>query len=134
MTKEYEHIGQLLDGLTGHGIYAIDLVVDQLPKYGFEYDAATDELIFGNRRVKLRSGTKAQVERSVARESIGGILDQNLADDDRLVDALALSTAVFRLLMPTLHLPSESYFGRGKGFRENVAAITEYYEKETNES
>lgn len=120
---EYLTVGALLEDLTGHGVYDVAIVEEQLPRFGFVYDRALDMLAFEGRRVRLGSKTRKQMQKDMASDPKGGILDAGLADDTRMVDALALSEAVFRLVAPGRTPPSTLYNGRGTGYRKNVAAI-----------
>jgi hypothetical protein len=119
---EYANIGRLLDDLTGHGIYLIDLVADQFPAFGFTYDPATTTLSYGAGSVRLPVSTKEGVEQRLAKDPRGGIIDPNTTSDELMIDAYELSQAVYRLVVGPVP-PGDAFYGMGKGYRANVAAI-----------
>jgi hypothetical protein len=124
--QEYRTIGAVLDDLSGHGVYDIAIVEEQFTTFGFTYNRATDRLGFAGGSERLGVASKDQVERTMARDPKGGILDQGTPDGARLVDAGALARAVHKLLMPGKTPPGDMYMGRGKSFRANVDSILAY--------
>lgn len=123
MSEGYTTVGGLLELLTGHGVYDVAIIEEQFTQFGFTYDRATDTLSYEGRSVRLGSATPTQVQKSMANDPKGGILDTGLGPTTRLVDALVLSAAVFQLVAPGKVVPSSLYNGRGTGFRKNVQAI-----------
>ena len=124
MSEDYASVGELLELLTGHGVYDVAIIEDQFTRFGFTYDRKADTLSYEGRSVRLGSATPTQMQKSMEADPAGGILDQGLVDETmRLVDAISLSAAVFRLVAPGKVVPSELYNGRGTGYRKNVQAI-----------
>ncbi|HEX5016570.1 MAG TPA: hypothetical protein VFX15_03170 [Actinomycetes bacterium] len=116
-------VGELLDRLTGHGVYDVALVDEQLPKFGFRYNRATDRLQFKGGVEKLGVLSRDEMIEDMARSSTGNILDTDIPDKGRLIDALALSRAVHKLLLPGQAVPGDNYNGRARQFRKNVESI-----------
>jgi len=116
-------VGELLGSLTGRGVYDVAIVEEQMARFGFTYNRATDMLKYGRGSVRLHAGTAEEVARSMADDVKGGVLEEGLSRRDRLVDAVSLSSAVFKLLHPGQIVPSSTFYGRDKGFKADVAAI-----------
>lgn len=121
--KQFATIGQLLDSLSGKGVYDIAIVHEQFTQYGFEYNRAADRLSYGGGAVRLQVLTRDQMIRDMARSAAGNILDSDLPPSARLVDALELSRAVHKLLLPGKELPGDTIHDRALAFRANVDSI-----------
>lgn len=119
----YKTIGDMLDNMSGHGVYDVALIEEQFGRYGFTYDRATQMLSYANQTVLLRGATPKQIQRDMKRDPKGGIMDEEVAEDALLIDALAISDAVHYLLMPGIQPASGRFLGRGLAFRSNVDAI-----------
>lgn len=117
-------IGEVFGQMTGRGVYAIELLEDVLPRFGFFYDRATDELAYRERSVVV--GSRAARAVAVEIDALGdGIMTDDIDPDDRLVDAVSISEAVFRLLFPGRIPWSRQFDGRDRdrAFAANCAAI-----------
>lgn len=123
MSDEIRTVGELLSALNSRGVYNVELIENELVRFGFTYNRATDQLKYGRGSVKLGAASAEQVARSMADDPKGGVLEEGLTRRDRMVDAVQLSRAVFKLLFPGQIVPSDGYYGRDKGFKADVAAI-----------
>lgn len=124
MFDDARSLGEVFSQLTGRGVYAVELLEEVFPQFGFTYDRATDELTFGERRVVVGSRSAQAVADEMDRVG-DGILAEDMAPDDRLVDAVSISEAVFRLLFPGRIPWGRQYGGRDRvrAFAANCAAI-----------
>lgn len=118
---EAQTLSELLGGLAGHGVYDVAFLHEQLSKFGFTYEQ-DGTLRFANGVTDLPTYTPDEMTRIMGEDPKGGILDVR-DENTRLFDALDLSIAVHKLLLPGKVVPSSLYHGRGKGFRQNIAAI-----------
>lgn len=131
MSNVYTQLSDMLDDMAGHGVYDVDIINDEMGKFGLAYDANTDTLTFkGKNPTKLGSGTPAQIQRSMEADIKGGILDV-VAEDARLVDALALVEAIVRTYGET---PSAPFYGRGRNYKFVVEQIRLLEDKEGNDA
>lgn len=128
MARDYPNIGRMLADMSGHGVYHIDFVTEQVTKYGFTYDEDTDTLAFGGAVQFLGAKTKSMLEKEILNDPRGGVIDDSIANDALMFDAVSLSRAIHQLLMPGRPVPSSGYFGRGKGFRADTDSIVKYFE------
>jgi hypothetical protein len=126
-TSPYANLGEWLADMTGHDIYPISLVIVGAPKYGLAYDPDTDELSGYGSSVTLGAQTRPEILKEIAEDHKGGVLSIG-PDTDVFIDALKLSVAVHQLLYPGRPVPSDSYHGRGVGFRADVMAIRAFFE------
>jgi len=123
MADDPKTIGELLGRLTSRGVYDVAIIEEQMGRFGFTYNRATDQLKHGRGSVKLGAGTAEQIARSMAEDPKGGVLDEGLYRRDRLIDAADLSRAVFKLLFPGQIVPGDGFYQRAKAFEANVEAI-----------
>lgn len=134
MARDYPNIGRMLADMSGHGVYHIDFVTEQVTKYGFVYDEDTDTLAYGGPSDNyfavqfLGAKTKSMLEKDILSDPKGGVIDDSIADDALMFDAVSLSRAIHKLLMPGKPVPSGGYYGRGKGFRADTDSIINYFE------
>jgi hypothetical protein len=120
MADDPTSAADLLGRMMGHGVYDIGLV-GEFERFGFKLD--DNRLSYAGRTEKLYVRGPSQVAVDMANDPSSGMLDSGMPDDARLIDALDLSVAIFKLMAPGETPPSSMYFGRGKGFRANVEAI-----------
>lgn len=112
-------IGDFLEDLQARGVYAVEMLEIELPRFGFDYDRSTDRLAFLDRTVVACS--VGEVRRRMA-ESEGGTVNDS-SPGAPLVDALAISQAVFRLLFPGRTPWGRDRASREWAFAQNLAAI-----------
>jgi len=123
MPNDAKTIGQLLGSLNSRGIYNVELVENEFARFGFTYNRATDQLKYGRGSVALGARNAEQMAYDLLNDTHGGILEEGLSRRDRMVDAVQLSRAVFRLLFVGETPPSDGFYGRDKGFKADVEAI-----------
>lgn len=121
MTDQATSLGDELDGLEGRGIYHVAMIEIEYARYGLTYDRATDLLSFGDRSVALGA------------RRLGDLVNQKPDDESLtldagpsallLTDAVALSTAIHRLLFPNRRVPGARFESRDDQFEANLAAI-----------
>lgn len=114
-------IAEVFGQLTGRGVYAIELLEDVFPRFGFVYDRATDELMYREHSVVVGSRDARAVETDM--DQRGGELADDLDPEERLVDAVAVSEAVFRLMFPGRTPWGRQFTDRDRAFAANCAAI-----------
>lgn len=118
MTTNKGTLLDLLDNLTGSGIYDITLVEYELPPFGFAYERDDDTLHYGGRSTKL--GARSP--------QIAGAEDDDTAIDpgragDLVLDATDLTKAIIRLIAPDDPIPSEGFYSRARAYRADVDLI-----------
>lgn len=117
-------IGEVFGQLTGRGVYAIELLEEVFPRFGFIYERTTDELTYRDQRVVVGSRDAQAVAADMDAVGTGQLAD-DLEPDERLVHAVAVSEAVFRLMFPGRIPWGRQFAGRDRdrAFAANCAAI-----------
>jgi len=119
----FRGVGDVLDCLNPHGIYNVAIIEEEMGRFGFAYDPATDQMTYQGGGVRLHAQYPIEMLREFRSGGAGGVLDEDLPTNRRLVDAIALSAAIHRLLFPGQMVPSHGHYGRAEGFRADLAAI-----------
>lgn len=122
MKNDYKTIGELLEDLSGHGVYDV-AITGEFEQFGFTYDRATDLLSYGGLSERLFARTAEQIRASMDRDPKGGVIDGDVKIDTLMTDAVSISSAIHKLLLPGKPVPSDNYHGRGRQYRVDVASI-----------
>ena len=124
--KTYTRISEVLSDLAGHGIYSVQMLREDVwRELGFDYDPLTDLITHNGRTAPLYSTSPEGMQKILDNDPKGGMLNESVltAPGAAVFDALALSAAIHYLVLPTKKVPSTLFFGRGKGYAENVRSI-----------
>jgi hypothetical protein len=110
-----------LESLSGHGIYNVG-IIGELEQFGFAYDKDSDLLSLGLLRTTLNARTPEALQIELDADPKGGILDKPRLQG-KVIDATDITSAIIRLIAPGTEVPSTTFYGRGKGYKADVAFI-----------
>ncbi len=119
----FRGVGDVLDCLDPYGIYDAAIINSEMGTFGFAYDAATDQVTYRGGSVPLHAAYPVELERELRADEHPGTLHEGVPGNMRLVDAIALSAAIRRLLFPGQMIPSDGHRDRDDGYSADVAAI-----------
>jgi hypothetical protein len=110
---------ELLQSLTGQGIYDIAFVENELPRFGFQYSRRSDLLWWSTKSTKLG----ARPPEIAAGEDNDSAVDPTRSSTGLVFDAIQLSTAILRLISNS-SAPTGASYNRARQYKTDVALIT----------